>query len=118
MPEESNPMTKAVGRVIDAVVDHGGKGQIPGRPGAEPPSLAEPVEPRAPLPPKPDQHGPDQFSPTGQPSDETADDRAQSGRFLTTSTGTRLPDTDHSLKAGPRGPTLLRDHHLREKITH
>jgi catalase len=27
-------------------------------------------------------------------------------------------DTDHSLKAGERGPTLLQDHHLREKITH
>ncbi len=30
----------------------------------------------------------------------------------------RLRDTDHSLRAGPRGPTLLQDHHLREKITH
>ncbi len=30
----------------------------------------------------------------------------------------RLRDTDHSLKAGERGPTLLQDHHLREKITH
>ncbi|MCU1688315.1 MAG: catalase, partial [Jatrophihabitantaceae bacterium] len=29
-----------------------------------------------------------------------------------------LPDTDHSLKAGDRGPTLLEDFHLREKITH
>ncbi len=27
-------------------------------------------------------------------------------------------DTDHSLKAGPRGPVLLQDHHLREKIMH
>ena len=30
----------------------------------------------------------------------------------------RLPDTDHSLKAGNRGPSLLEDFHLREKITH
>ena len=30
----------------------------------------------------------------------------------------RLPDTDHSLKAGERGPSLLEDFHLREKITH
>jgi hypothetical protein len=31
----------------------------------------------------------------------------------------RLPDyTDHSLKAGQRGPTLLADFHLREKINH
>lgn len=39
-------------------------------------------------------------------------------QWLTTSGGVRLRDTDHSLKAGPRGPTLLQDHHLREKITH
>src|SRR5690606_32339218 len=45
-------------------------------------------------------------------------DMSQQGAFLTTSTGTRLRDTDHSLKAGARGPTLLEDHHLREKVTH
>jgi catalase len=38
--------------------------------------------------------------------------------FLTTARCVRLPDTDHSLKAGERGPTLLEDFHLREKITH
>jgi catalase len=43
---------------------------------------------------------------------------AQSGDFLTTAEGLRLPDTDHSLKAGERGPSLLEDFHLREKITH
>ena len=42
----------------------------------------------------------------------------QAGEFLTTAQGLRLPDTDHSLKAGQRGPTLLEDFHLREKITH
>src|ERR1700712_1782522 len=42
----------------------------------------------------------------------------QAGEFLTTAQGVRLPDTDHSLKAGDRGPTLLEDFHLREKITH
>jgi catalase len=42
----------------------------------------------------------------------------QNGRWLTSAQGTRLPDTDHSLKAGNRGPTLLEDFHLREKITH
>ena len=41
----------------------------------------------------------------------------QTGEFLTTAQGLRLPDTDHSLKAGERGPTLLEDFHLREKIT-
>ena len=43
---------------------------------------------------------------------------AQQGDRLTTAQGLRLGDTDHSLKAGPRGPVLLQDHHLREKITH
>ncbi|GIF23308.1 catalase [Actinoplanes tereljensis] len=43
---------------------------------------------------------------------------SQTGSFLTTAQGLRLPDTDHSLKAGERGPSLLEDFHLREKITH
>src|SRR5699024_9603350 len=45
-------------------------------------------------------------------------DRAQQSAHLTTSTGARLRETDHSLKAAPRGPVLLRAHHLPEKITH
>jgi catalase len=45
------------------------------------------------------------------------DKRAQGGDYLTTKQGARLPDTDHSLKAGTRGPTLLEDVHFREKIT-
>src|SRR6202522_3099689 len=42
----------------------------------------------------------------------------EAGEFLTTAQGLLLPDTDHSLKAGQRGPTLMEDFHLREKITH
>jgi catalase len=42
----------------------------------------------------------------------------QEGEYLTTAEGLRLPTTDHSLKVGERGPTLLEDFHLREKITH
>ena len=53
--------------------------------------------------------------PTGSSSPA---EQAQSGEYLTTAQGLRLPDTDHSLKAGDRGPTLLEDFHLREKITH
>ncbi|PJJ56139.1 catalase [Mumia flava] len=56
-------------------------------------------------------------SPTGaEPGGR--DTLQQQGERLTTAHGTPLPDTDHSLKVGPRGPTLLQDHHLREKITH
>src|ERR1700712_4385634 len=69
---------------------------------------------------KPDQSAPKPTSPTGASERVIAlsDVRAQSGDFLTTAQGLRLPDTDHSLKAGERGPTLLEDFHLREKITH
>src|SRR6204780_3693703 len=42
----------------------------------------------------------------------------EAGEFLTPAQGLRLPDTDHSLTAGQRGPTLMEDFHLREKITH
>ncbi len=120
--EESHPVKETVDKIVDAVADAvaGGEpsGVIPGRPGGETPSLREPTEPRVPLPPKPDQSGPEAFSPTGLPTDVPAAARAQGGAYLTTAQGARLPDTDHSLKAGPRGPVLLQDHHLREKIMH
>jgi catalase len=37
---------------------------------------------------------------------------------LTTDQGVHIPHTDDSLKVGERGPSLLEDFHLREKITH
>ncbi|MBC7394512.1 MAG: catalase, partial [Variovorax sp.] len=37
---------------------------------------------------------------------------------LTTNQGLQIPDNHNSLKAGLRGPTLLEDFILREKITH
>src|SRR6476620_2146381 len=40
------------------------------------------------------------------------------GEFLTTNQGVRINDNQNSLKAGDRGPTLLEDFILREKITH
>ncbi|MDT0328361.1 catalase [Nocardiopsis lambiniae] len=59
-------------------------------------------------------------------NDETRDakdrrldaDRTDSEGPLTTDTGVRVEDTDNSLTAGARGPTLLEDFHAREKITH
>ncbi len=91
---------------------------IPGAPAPVPPSLEEPTKPKGPLAPKPDQTGPDRRTATGSETPVPAADAAQQGTFLTTAQGARLRDTDHSLKAGERGPTLLQDHHLREKITH
>jgi catalase len=69
----------------------------------------------------PDQKAPRTVSPTGVGYDgpkEGRDPREQAGDTLTTPNGVRIPDSDHSLKAGPRGPVLLEDFHLREKIMH
>jgi catalase len=70
---------------------------------------------------QPDQSAPKTVSPTGvtyEGPKKGRDPRAQAGDVLTTAQGVRLPDTDHSLKAGRRGPVLLEDFHLREKIMH
>ena len=91
---------------------------IPGVPTSAPPELAEPTTPREPLPPKPDQAGPETRTPTGAPTGAPPESVAQQGAYLTTAHGARLRDSDHSLKAGRRGPTLLQDHHLREKVSH
>ncbi len=107
---------KVVGAAKDAVDEvTGAKDRVPGVPAPQPPSLEEPTEPREPLPPKPDQGAPEVRTVAGE---ELHGDRAQRGAYLTTSQGARLRDTDHSLRAAPRGPTLLQDHHLREKISH
>ncbi|MBW8482791.1 catalase [Actinomadura parmotrematis] len=119
---EENPVKAAVEKVKDAATaatgGTAGEQPIPGRPSPSTPTVEEPTTPREPLPPKPDQGTPATVTPTGAPTGAPPESKAQQGAYLTTATGTRLPDTDHSLKAGPRGPVLLRDHHLREKITH
>jgi catalase len=70
---------------------------------------------------KPDQKAPRTVSPTGVGYDgpkQGRDPREQAGDQLTTPNGVRIPNSDHSLTAGPRGPVLLEDFHLREKIMH
>lgn len=94
---------------------------VPGVPSSTTPTLEEPTDPAGtthPPAPKPDQGTPAPVSPTGVPVTGDPLDSAQQGRWLTTATGVRVHDTDHSLKAGRRGPTLLQDHHLREKLMH
>ncbi|MBA2479632.1 MAG: catalase [Planctomycetes bacterium] len=54
--------------------------------------------------------------PTAKESDLDRFRETPDGEFLTTDQGVRVSSTDDSLKAGPRGPTLLEDFHLREKI--
>jgi len=53
--------------------------------------------------------------------DDASLDRARTdatGQMLTTNQGVPIGDNQNSLKAGLRGPTLLEDFILREKITH
>ncbi len=122
MPEK-NPVKAVADKIAGAMhmgpaTAGGPEDGVPGKPAPVSPQLVEPVEPVEPLPPKADQSGPETVSPTGQPTGADQARVAQSGAYLTTAQGTRLPDTDHSLKAGARGPVLLQDHHLREKIMH
>jgi catalase len=49
---------------------------------------------------------------------ELAGDTQEPGDVMTGNQGVKISDDQNSLKAGPRGPTLLEDFHLREKITH
>lgn len=46
------------------------------------------------------------------------DKENSNGEFITTNTGTKINDDHNSLKAGDRGPTLMEDFIMREKITH
>ena len=46
------------------------------------------------------------------------DETHQQGLGLTTNFGVPISDNQNSLKAGPRGPALLEDFVLREKIFH
>ncbi|HYJ09190.1 MAG TPA: catalase, partial [Polyangiaceae bacterium] len=55
-------------------------------------------------------------SPGSLPLDRVRTD--STGQRLTTNQGTPVADNQHSLKAGLRGPALLEDFILREKITH
>jgi catalase len=103
----------AVERVAGALTS-----EIPGAPGSATPALEEPTSPHDPLPPRKEQGTPETRTPTGAETGAASTGNGQQGAFLTTSQGARLRDTDHSLKAGPRGPVLLQDHHFREKITH
>jgi len=49
---------------------------------------------------------------------ETHQDAAKAGPLLTTNQGVPISDNQNSLRSGARGPSLLEDFILREKITH
>src|SRR6188768_2641454 len=88
---------------------------------------SKPDDSKKPATPKPasrrDAHRAGETTPSSPPSrdDKQADlelfRQREPQPVLTTDQGIPIPHTDDSLKAGPRGPTLLEDFHLREKIT-
>jgi catalase len=55
---------------------------------------------------------------SGPPEEAVSPRWAQKGETLTTAQGVPVDDTDNSLRVGDRGPTLLDDVHLREKVMH
>ena len=59
---------------------------------------------------------PQGYNPGNAPLDRVRVD--STGQVLTTNMGTPVSDNQNSLKAGLRGPTLMEDFVLREKITH
>lgn len=58
----------------------------------------------------------DQENQKKQQLDEDSTD--SKGKFMTTNQGVKINDDQNSLKAGPRGGTLMEDFHFREKMTH
>src|SRR6187549_2217505 len=62
-----------------------------------------------------------EMSALGQNAKQTdlwRDKESSLGETLTTNQGTAINDNQNTLKAGPRGPSLLEDFIFREKITH
>jgi catalase len=59
----------------------------------------------------------DAADPTEKDIQLAAHRRESAGRPLTTDQGVGVEDTDNTLRAGPRGPSLLEDVHFREKIS-
>ena len=59
-----------------------------------------------------------QDSPDSKQKDLNFNKSEADGQFLTTNQGVKINDDNNALKAGERGPSLLEDFILREKITH
>ena len=59
-------------------------------------------------------------TPIGEQSKQSDLDpaRQEAGEYLTTNQGVGVTNTNDSVHAGSRGPTLLEDFHLREKMAH
>jgi catalase len=55
---------------------------------------------------------------TGKDRQLDGDRVAPRDTTLTTDQGVAIGETDNSLRAGERGPTLIEDFHFREELTH
>ncbi len=70
------------------------------------------------LDPRPNARGRSKKDVDAKSADLELDTEVGTDEFLTTNHGLRINDDQNSLKAGERGPSLLEDFILREKITH
>ncbi|HQY28645.1 MAG TPA: catalase, partial [Burkholderiaceae bacterium] len=117
---------RAVGETVDAMPHNASKRAEYGRSAATPPA-GETVEPAVPSASASSLSEKNSSAKTGgaaKPGVNAAGGelprvRADSGgQAMTTNQGVPLADNQSSLKAGLRGPALLKDFILREKITH
>jgi catalase len=100
---------KANTRPDTASKDAEKRAAAPGQP------TSKPVDPPGAKAPRP---SPKPGKPNAKVDDLEMNREDADGEYLTTSFGVRIEDDQNSLKAGVRGPSLLEDFHLREKITH
>jgi len=129
-PQDDLPSAKAAGtQALAAALTHNANKPLEhGRENAMNPPEGQSAEPESPLVTGStlSERNPSAKVGEGKPSvGENATiaslDRARadaSGQVLTTNQGVQVADNQNSLKAGLRGPALLEDFILREKITH
>jgi len=116
----------AVEALVAAMPHNANKGKEFGRANAVSPPAGQTVEPSSPLASASTVSESNQSAKTGDPATAGAAppgvlERSRSdggGQVLTTNQGVAVADNQNSLKAGLRGPALLEDFILREKITH
>lgn len=115
MSKKDKPTLKHVAPVHDANQAKPGLGSLAPKDGSHHPS-AKPTPPGA----EPTASGSAKSPKTTNEKLKSLDPLRKNGDLspLTTNQGVRIADDQNSLRAGSRGPTLLEDFILREKITH
>lgn len=67
---------------------------------------------------KPEERDREQINENSKNKDLEKNRESSDDKYQTSEQGVRINQTDDSLKAGSRGPTIMEDFHFREKMTH